>query len=114
MKKKRSSIKKKGKLGKIGQVAQKKRTKKKVPKQATSARPGGSKIKTKKPGSGAKSPRPDPTKVGLLGAFGKGGLKQQLDKAFTGAGELGGLADKATGSSGTKETYVGKGIGTKF
>ena len=99
--------------GRIGAVAKKKRPKTKR-KAVTSARSGGSPIKTKKPGSGARSPKPDPNKVGLLGAFGKSGMQKQLDKVYSGAGELGGLANQATGSSGTAEIYQGDGIGTKF
>ncbi len=113
--KKPVQIKKAGKKpGKIGAVASRKKPKKKPRKVVTSARSGSSPIKSKKGGSGARSPKPDPTKVGLLGVFGKGGIQKQLDKAYSGAGELGGLANQATGSSGTKETYSGEGIGTKF
>ncbi|MDE0152057.1 MAG: AgmX/PglI C-terminal domain-containing protein [Bdellovibrionales bacterium] len=113
--KKPVQIKKAGKKpGKIGAVASKKVQKKRPKKVVTSARQGASPIKSKKGGSGARSPKPDPTKVGLLGVFGKGGIQKQLDKAYSGAGELGGLADQATGSSGTKETYSGEGYGTKF
>ena len=113
--KKPVQIKKAGKKpGKIGAVASRKKPKKRPKKVVTSARQGASPIKSKKGGSGARSPKPDPTKVGLLGVFGKGGIQKQLDKAYSGAGELGGLADQATGSSGTKETYSGEGIGTKF
>lgn len=114
-KKKPIQIKKAGKnSGKIGAVATKKAQKKRSKKVVTSARQGASPIKSKKGGSGARSPKPDPTKVGLLGVFGKGGIQKQLDKAYSGTGELGGLADQATGSSGTKETYSGEGYGTKF
>ena len=112
--KKPPSIKKKGKAGKIGAVAAKPQKKKKIRKKTvTSARPGGNRIKSKKPGAGARSPKPDPTQIGLLGTFGKKGIQQQLDKVYSGAGELGGLADKATGRSGSK-VYSGEGIGTKF
>ena len=108
---KKSAIKKKGTLGRIGQVAAKK---KKFKKQGvTSARPGGS-VNTKKKGAGARSPRPDPSKVGLLGVFGTKGAKKQLDKAYSGSGELAGLAEQATGSAGQSESYYGEGIGTKF
>ena len=41
-------------------------------------------------------------------------MKKKLDKAFSGAGELSGLADQATGFSGNVEKYKGEGIGTKF
>ena len=112
--KKPPQIKKRGKLGVVGAVAQKPKKKKVKKKVMTSARSGGSRVKSKKGGSGIRSPRPDPTKVGLLSVFGKKGVKTQLDKVYSGAGELGGLADRATGESGTREVYSGKGIGTKF
>ena len=111
--KKTPQIKKKGKLGKIGGVKKKPKAKTKR-KQVTSARSGGSGIKSRKQGSRAKSPKVDPTQVGLLGVFGKGGVKKKLDKAFSGAGELSGLADQATGFTGNVEKYEGEGIGTKF
>ena len=112
-KKKTPQIKKKGKLGKIGGVKKKPKSKTKR-KQVTSARSGSSGVKARKQGSRAKSPKVDPTQVGLLGVFGKGGVKKKLDKAFSGAGELSGLADQATGFSGNVEKYEGEGIGTKF
>ena len=113
--KKPMQVKKKGRLGRAGAVGAKKKAKSKK-KTMTSARPGRSlPAKTKRPSAGAKSPpKKDPSQVGLLGAFGKGGLQKQLDKAYTGSGTLGGLADKATGRSGSKEVYSGEGIGTKF
>ena len=109
---KRVGIKKAGKRGRLGQVASKPKAKSKK-KTVTSARPGGS-VRTKKSGAGAKSPRPDPTKVGLLGVFGKKGMQKALDKTYSGTGELAGLADVATGYAGQKETHAGEGIGTKF
>ena len=56
---------------------------------------------------------PDPTKVGLLGAFGGGGQLNTLDKGASGSGGVLGLAEKSTGFAGTKESYQGEGIGTK-
>ena len=82
-------------------------------KTITSARPGGS-VKTKKAGAPPKPPRPDPTKVGLLGVFGSKGTQTVLDKAYSGTGELAGLADQATGFAGQKDSYKGEGTGTKF
>ena len=111
-KRKKVGIKKKGSEGRLGQVAAKPKEKSKK-KTVTSARPGGS-VNTGKSGGGAKSPRPDPTKIGLLGVFGKKGTQQQLDQAYSGTGELAGLAEQATGFAGQKESYTGEGIGTKF
>ena len=111
-KRKKVGIKKRGSKGRLGQVAAKPKEKSKK-KTITSARPGGS-VTTKKSGAGPRSPRPDPTKVGLLGFFGKKGAQKELDKAYSGTGELAGLAEAATGYAGQKESYTGEGIGTKF
>ncbi|MYE07621.1 MAG: AgmX/PglI C-terminal domain-containing protein, partial [Oligoflexia bacterium] len=111
-KRKKVGIKKKGSEGRLGQVAAKPKEKSKK-KTITSARPGGS-VTTGKSGGGPKSPRPDPTKIGLLGVFGKKGTQKELDKAYSGTGELAGLAEQATGYAGQKESYTGEGIGTKF
>ncbi|MCY4512214.1 MAG: AgmX/PglI C-terminal domain-containing protein [Bdellovibrionales bacterium] len=79
-----------------------------------SLRPGGS-LKTGKSGATAKTVAPDPTKMGLLGVFGKGGKLKNLDQGATGsaAGGLVGLAEGATGHAGTRESYGGEGVGTK-
>ncbi len=111
-KRKKVGIKKKGSAGRLGQVAAKPKAKSKK-KTITSARSGGA-VTTKKSGAGPKSPRPDPTKVGLLGVFGKKGTQKVLDKAYSGTGELAGLAEQATGYAGQKESYTGEGIGTRF
>ncbi len=111
-KRKKVGIKKRGSEGRLGQVAAKPKAKSKK-KTITSARPGGS-VTTKKRGAGPKSPRPDPTKIGLLGVFGKKGAQKQLDKAYSGTGELAGLAEQATGYAGQEDSYTGEGIGTKF
>lgn len=109
---KKQSTPRKGKQGKMaGQAPGKKRPKK--PKVTVgSVRPGGS-LKTGKKGSSAKTVASDPSKVGLLGAFGGGGKLSQLDKGASGSGGLLGLAEKSTGFAGTAESYEGEGIGTK-
>ncbi len=111
-KSKKAGVKIKGRTGRLGEVAAK-RIEKSKKKTITSARPGGS-VNTKKAGGGPKSPSPDPTKVGLLGVFGKKGTQQELDKAYSGTEELAGLAKQATGYAGQQESYTGKGIGTQF
>ena len=111
-KRKKVGIKKRGSSGRLGQVATKPKKKSKK-KTITSARSGGA-VTTKKSGAGPKSPRPDPTKLGLLGVFGKKGTQKVLDKAYSGTGELAGLAEQATGYAGQKESYTGEGIGTRF
>ena len=113
-KRKKAGIKKKGrKKGRMGSVAKSKKLK--IPKKAkvASARPGGS-VKTGKSGGSAKSPRKDPTKIGLLGVFGSKGTQKVLDQAYSGTGEVAGLAESATGYAGQKDSYKGEGIGTKF
>lgn len=101
-----------GKTGKIAGQAPGKKQPKKLKVSVGSVRPGGS-LKTGKKGSSVKTVAPDPTKVGLLGVFGGSGRLTQLDKGATGSGGILGLADKATGFAGTRESYEGEGIGTK-
>ena len=118
IKAKKTSLKKAGvnkpgkKRGRLGQVAPKPKSKSRK-KAITSARSGGA-VKTGKSGGSAKSSRPDPTKLGLLGVFGKKGTQTELDKAYSGTGELAGYAEGVTGYAGQKESYKGQGIGTEF
>ena len=118
IKAKKTSLKKAGvnkpgkKMGRLGQVASKPKEKSRK-KTITSARSGRS-IKTGKSGGSARSPRPDPNKLGLLGVFGRKGTQTELDKAYSGTGELAGYAEEATGHAGQKESYKGQGIGTEF
>jgi pSer/pThr/pTyr-binding forkhead associated (FHA) protein/outer membrane biosynthesis protein TonB len=101
-----------GKPGKAGEVASKKT--KSTKKTVTSARPGGA-IKTgKKKGANMKSRKPDPSTVGLLSVFGSKGAQKKLDKAFSGSGELMGMADQATGYAGDNENRAGDTLGTKI
>ncbi len=110
---KKVGFKKAGKMGRIGSAMKRRKVKKKRKKQVVSARPGGS-VTTGKKGGRAKSPRPDPNKMGLLGVFGSRGTQKMLDQAYSGTGELAGLAETATGYAGQKDSYKGEGIGTKF
>jgi len=80
----------------------------------TSTKQGGA-IKTgDKAGANAQSKDPDPTNAGLLSAFGSGGARSKLDKAYSGSGELLGAGEKATGSSGFNEDRAGSDLGSKF
>ena len=101
-----------GQTGKAGEVAPKKTEDKN--KKLTSSRPGGAIKTAPKEGANVKSEKPDPTKVGLLGVFGSKGTQSQLDKAYSGSGELQGMADAATGYAGQAETRAGDNIGTKL
>lgn len=84
------------------------------PKKFTSTRQGGA-IKTgETEGSNAKSASKDLSKVGLFSAFGGGGSREKIDKAYSGAGEVLGMADKATGTSGFKENREGNDLGSRF
>lgn len=103
---------KSGETGKAGEVAPKKKEDKN--KKLTSSRPGGAIKTAPKEGANVKSQKPDPTKVGLLGVFGSKGTQSQLDKAYSGSGELQGMADAATGYAGQAETRAGDNIGTKL
>ncbi len=83
-------------------------------KMFTSTKQGGA-IKTgETAGANAQSKDKDPTNSGLLAAFGGGGARSKLDKAYSGSGELLGNAEKATGSSGFNENRAGDDLGSKF
>lgn len=83
-------------------------------KMFTSTKQGAA-IKTgDKAGANAKSKEPDPTNSGLLAAFGSGGARSKLDKAYSGTGELLGAGEKATGSSGFNTNRAGDDLGSKF
>jgi hypothetical protein len=99
--------------GKAAEVAPKD-TKDKV-KKLTSAIKQGAAIKTApKEGANMKSDKPDPSKVGLLSAFAKGGAKSSLDKAYSGSGELAGMANQANGMAGSDENRAGDTLGGKL
>ncbi len=83
-------------------------------KMFTSTKQGGA-IKTgEKSGANAKSKEPDLTNAGLLAAFGSGGARSKLDKAYSGTGELLGQGEKASGASGFSENRAGDDLGSKF
>lgn len=83
-------------------------------KKFTSTRQGGA-IKTGNTASAnAQSSAKDLSKVGLFGAFGGGGSRKNLDKAYSGAGEVLGMADKATGTAGFNEDRGGDDLGSRF
>ena len=110
---KKPVVKRSGNKGRLGGVKAKPKSKSNA-KTITSARSGGSGAKSRKSGATGKSPQVNPNEVGLLGVFGKKGLKDQLDKAQSGPGVLAGQAGRNSGYSGNKEVYSGEGIGTRF
>lgn len=79
-----------------------------------SVKKGGSVKTTDKEGAQADSTTKDPKKSGIFGVFGTGGKQDRLDNTYSGGGELAGLADKATGKSGSNEDRAGEGLGSKF
>ncbi len=82
------------------------------PVKFTSTKEGGA-VKIGKVEGGAAKAK-DVSKVGLLGTFGGGGIREQIDKTASGADALLGMAEKATGKSGQNEDRSGKDIGSKF
>lgn len=99
--------------GRAAEVAPKPDSKNK-PKQFTSTRQGGAVKTTDKAGANAQSANKDVSKIGMLSTFGGGGNRAKLDQAYSGAGDLLGMADKATGSSGFAEDRAGDDLGSKF
>lgn len=83
------------------------------PKKFTSVKTGGAVKLGENAGANANSAK-DVSKVGLFSAFGGGGVRSKLDQAYSGAGEVLGQADKATGSSGMAENRAGDDLGSKF
>ncbi|MES2801521.1 MAG: AgmX/PglI C-terminal domain-containing protein [Bdellovibrionota bacterium] len=83
-------------------------------KMFTSTKQGGAVKTGPKAGANAQSKEPDPTNTGLLSAFGSGGARSQLDKAYSGSGEALGAGEKATGASGFSENRAGNDLGSKF
>ncbi len=83
------------------------------PKKFTSIKQGGATKIGDTAGANAQSAK-DVSKVGLLSAFGGGGVRKQLDQAYSGSGELLGMANQATGKSGQNEDRAGDDIGSKF
>ena len=82
-------------------------------KMFTSVKQGGA-IKTGATnGANAKSKEPDLKNTGLLAAFGSGGSRNKLDKAYSGSGELLGAGEKATGASGFNSNRSGDDLGSR-
>ena len=84
------------------------------PKTFTSVNQGGAVKVGKTEGSTAATQTKDVSKTGLMAAFGGGGVRKELDKASSGAGDLIGMANEATGSAGQNENRAGNDIGSKF
>jgi TonB family protein len=100
------------KAGAASEVAPKPNVKN-APKKFTSIKQGGALKQGETAGANTTSANKDVTKVGMLAALGGGGMRKNLDKAYSGSGELIGMADKATGTAGANEDRDGD-IGSKF
>lgn len=83
-------------------------------KKFTSTRSGGGVKLGETQGANAKSANKDLSKVGLFSAFGGGGNRGTIDKAYSGQGEVLGMADKATGTSGMDANRPGDDLGSKI
>ena len=83
------------------------------PKSFTSMKQGGAVKISQTESANAQAPR-DVTKTGLLSAFGGGGTREKLDQAYSGQGEMLGLAGKATGTSGQNSDRTGADLGSQF
>lgn len=101
-------------LGTKGKASSVKTTDKKSKiKMFTSTKSGGALKTGSNDGANAKSENIDIKNSGLLAAFGVGGAREKLDRAYSGSGQLIGESEKATGSSGFKQNRSGSDLGTK-
>jgi hypothetical protein len=82
-------------------------------KMFTSSKQGAAVKTGEKDGANLKSKEPDLKNQGLLAAFGTGGTRSKLDQAYSGAGELLGAGEKATGVSGFSSNRSGDDLGSK-
>lgn len=82
------------------------------PKKFTSTKQGGAVKVGEKEGSNAQSK--DINSEGLLAAFGGGGNRKQLDQAYSGAGDILGTANQATGAAGQNANRAGEDLGSRF
>lgn len=87
---------------------------KESPRTQTSVKQGGAVKAGSVPGAQAKSQRKDVAKSGVFSVFGGGGRQDRQDSSYSGAGELSGFADAATGRAGQNENRPGEGLGTPF
>jgi TonB family protein len=83
------------------------------PKKFTSVKQGGAVKTSDTEGANAQAPK-DVNKTGLLSAFGGGGNRKNLDQAYSGSGDLLGMANEATGKAGQKDDRSGDDLGSKF
>lgn len=84
------------------------------PNSFTSNQKGGAVKTGPNSGASASSNTKDVKKLGIMGAFGGGGVRQKLDEAYAGAGDVLGDANKATGFSGSSADRAGDDLGSRF
>lgn len=101
------------KAGRAAELAPKPNSQNK-PKKFSSLKQGGAIKQGETQGANAQSANKDVTKVGMLAAFGGGGMRKNLDRAYQGAGDLLGTAASATGAAGSNENRDGDDVGSKF
>ena len=82
-----------------------------TPQPTSTVRQGGAPAPTGEEGGNVQTETPRPS---LLTAFGGGGLQQELEQAFSGAGGVIGEADTATGRAGQEEGRAGDGVGSRL
>lgn len=87
---------------------------KKNPKQFTSVKKGGAVKTGNTEGAQKQSPKKDIAKSKIFSVFGGGGRQDELAQATSGAGELAGLANAASGKAGSAVDRPGEGLGTQF
>lgn len=105
---------KNSKAGAASEVAPKPNSQNK-PKIYTSVHQQGGAVKQGATESAnAQSKNKDVSKVGMFAALGGGGIRKNLDKAYSGAGEILGTAASATGTAGSNSDRAGDDIGGKF
>lgn len=85
---------------------------KNLPKKYTSVKQGGGVKLGDRPGGNASSDQ-NPKEFGLLGALGAGGVREKIDQAYKGSGEVIGMNEQATGSSGFDADRKGQDLGSK-
>jgi len=84
------------------------------PVKQTSVKRGGAVKMGDTEGANAASREKDVSQTGLLSAFGGGGTRSRLDKAYSGSGELLGAASQASGFTGQNKNRDGDDLGSKF
>lgn len=82
--------------------------------QFTSTKSGGSTKTSESPGANMQSEKKEPADMGLASILSNKGIQKSLDKTASGSGDLVGLAEKATGTSGLTDDRPGEGIGHKI